>query len=150
MTAAQQIERESNFQQLIYMRLLEQIAARLRADRIPSDGHPLDLDPPGEFMFGPDILIAASPSPEEVAPYEAHLPPGLWHDCWTGARLDRMGPATVRHSRDAQTIVLHRGRGSWSAPQLGTAMGLWPLFLRGGRSPPWRHGQTADSYGLWE
>jgi alpha-glucosidase len=54
-----------------------------------SDGHPLDLDAAGEFMFGPDILVAASPSPEEDAPYEVHLPPGLWYNYWTGARLDR-------------------------------------------------------------
>jgi len=57
-----------------------------------SDGHPLDLDAGGEFMFGPDILVAASPSPEEVAPYEVHLPPGLWYDYWTGAKLDRTAP----------------------------------------------------------
>jgi alpha-glucosidase len=54
-----------------------------------ADNHPLDADAPGEFLFGPAILVAASPSPEEVAPYEVHLPPGLWYDYWTGAALDR-------------------------------------------------------------
>jgi alpha-glucosidase len=57
------------------------------------DNHPLDLDAPGEFMFGPEILIADSPSPEEVAPYEVHLPPGLWYDYWTGLPVDR--PALI-------------------------------------------------------
>ena len=53
------------------------------------DNHPIDLDAPGEFLFGPDILVADSPSPEEVAPYEVHLPPGLWYDYWTGRPLNR-------------------------------------------------------------
>jgi len=54
-----------------------------------ADQHPLDADAPGEFFFGPSILVADSPYPEEVAPYEVHLPPGLWYDYWTGAVLDR-------------------------------------------------------------
>ena len=54
-----------------------------------SDNHPLDLDAPGEFLFGPSILVAASPLPDDIAPYEVHLPPGIWYDFWTGAKLDR-------------------------------------------------------------
>jgi alpha-glucosidase len=54
-----------------------------------SDSHPLDNDAPGEFLFGPSILVAASPLPDDVAPYEVHLPPGVWYDYWTGTRLDR-------------------------------------------------------------
>ena len=52
-----------------------------------SDGHPLDNDATGEFLFGSRILVAQSPSPEEVAPYEVHLPPGQWYDYWTGEKL---------------------------------------------------------------
>ena len=61
-----------------------------------ADGHPIDLDAGGEFMFGPSILVAASPSPEEVAPYELHLPPGLWYDYWTGEKIDRRVSAATR------------------------------------------------------
>ena len=61
-----------------------------------SDNHPLDLDNSGEFLFGPSILVAASPSPEEVAPYEVHLPPGVWYDYWTGEKLDRRAVMTAR------------------------------------------------------
>ena len=61
-----------------------------------SDNHPLDADAPGEFMFGPDILVADSPSPEEVAPYEVHLPPGVWYDYWSGQRFDRRAPISAR------------------------------------------------------
>ena len=54
-----------------------------------SDNHPLDNDAPGEFLFGPTILVAASPQPDDIAPYEVHLPPGIWYDYWTGTKLDR-------------------------------------------------------------
>jgi alpha-glucosidase len=54
--------------------------------------HPLDLDAAGEFFFGPSILVAASPLPDDIAPYEVHLPPGVWYDYWTGAMLDRRAP----------------------------------------------------------
>jgi alpha-glucosidase len=38
-----------------------------------------------------------------VAPYEVHLPPGVWYDYWTGARFDHRGPTTARdlEQRDA-------------------------------------------------
>ena len=72
------------------------------------DGHPLDLDATGEFMFGPSMLVAASPSPEEVAPYEVHLPPGVWYDYWSGAKLDRRAPIATRdlEIRDAAANAL--------------------------------------------
>ena len=54
-----------------------------------TDGHPIDLDSGSEFLLGPDLLVAPNPSPEEVAPYEVHLPPGIWYDYWTGAKFDR-------------------------------------------------------------
>jgi len=67
------------------------------------DGHPLDLDAGSEFLLGPGLLIAPSPSPEEVAPYEVNLPPGIWYDYWTGARLDRRDQTAARdlEQRDA-------------------------------------------------
>jgi len=48
----------------------------------------MDLDASGEFMFGPDLLVAQNPSPEEIAPYEVYLPPGVWYDYWTGERFE--------------------------------------------------------------
>jgi len=61
-----------------------------------ADEHPLDGDAPGEFFFGPSLLVAESPSPEEVAPYEVHLPPGFWYDYWTGEKIDRRVTAAMR------------------------------------------------------
>ena len=58
------------------------------------DGTPYDLTAGGsEFLFGASILVAPNPSPEEVAPYTVHLPPGGWYDYWTGARFLRGKPA---------------------------------------------------------
>ncbi|GGG93948.1 alpha-glucosidase [Silvibacterium dinghuense] len=59
-----------------------------------SDGHPFDLDAGSEFLLGSELLIVPNPSPEEVAPYEVHLPPGTWYDFWTGERIDRRGQAS--------------------------------------------------------
>jgi alpha-glucosidase len=52
------------------------------------DGAPYDLTTGGsEFLFGSRILVAPNPSPEEVAPYTIHLPPGTWYDYWTGEQF---------------------------------------------------------------
>ncbi|MGD0940177.1 MAG: glycoside hydrolase family 31 protein [Terracidiphilus sp.] len=54
------------------------------------NGTPLDLTTGGsEFLFGSRILVAPNPSPEEVAPYTVHLPPGTWYNYWTGERYTR-------------------------------------------------------------
>lgn len=64
-----------------------------------SDGHPLDLDAGGEFLFGPDLLVAPSPYPDELDPYELKLPPGDWYDYWTGELAARV---TSTSTRDAE------------------------------------------------
>ncbi|MCL2661198.1 MAG: DUF5110 domain-containing protein, partial [Acidobacteriaceae bacterium] len=48
------------------------------------DGHPLDLDAGGEFLFGPDLLVAPSQYPDMMDAYAVTLPPGGWYDYWTG------------------------------------------------------------------
>ncbi|MCU1323156.1 MAG: Alpha-glucosidase [Acidobacteriaceae bacterium] len=70
-----------------------------------TDGHPLDLDAGSEFLFGPSLLIAPNPSPEEVAPYEVHLPPGVWYDYWTGDKLDRRTQTGVRDLEIRDAVV---------------------------------------------
>jgi alpha-glucosidase len=69
-----------------------------------TDGHPIDLDAGSEFLFGPSLLVAPNPSPEEIAPYEVQLPPGVWYDYWNGERLDRRAQITARdlEQRDAR------------------------------------------------
>lgn len=56
-----------------------------------------ELDGGGsEFLAGADLLVAPNPSPEEIAPYEVHLPPGAWYDYWTGERFERTSREQAR------------------------------------------------------
>ena len=73
-----------------------------------ADGHPLDLEATSEFLFGASILVAAAPFPEEVGPYQVHLPPGIWYDYWTGEELDRRAPIAAQdlEIRDAKNAGL--------------------------------------------
>ena len=58
-----------------------------------ANGAPYDLTTGGsEFLFGSRILVAPNPSPEEIAPYTVHLPPGIWYDYWTGEQFTRNRP----------------------------------------------------------
>lgn len=72
-----------------------------------ADGHPIDLDGGSEFMFGASILVAPSPLPDDVAPYEVHLPPAIWYDYWTGEKLDRRSAGGRRdlEIRDAALVL---------------------------------------------
>ena len=78
------------------------------------DRHPIDLDAPSEFLFGPDILVAPAPYPDELDKYEVQLPPGVWYDYWTGERIDR---SVAVESSDAEQKkgVQHRPRQSRSS-----------------------------------
>jgi alpha-glucosidase len=60
------------------------------------DGHPLDLDAGGEFLFGPDILVAPPAYPDMLDPYELKLPPGDWYDYWTGNHIAHITSADTR------------------------------------------------------
>ena len=95
-----------------------------------TDGHPLDNDASGEFLFGDRILVAASPSPEEVAPYEVHLPPGQWYDYWTGERLAKLTAVGARdlEQRDAPPP----NKPIYVTPKLEEL----PVYVRGGSIIP--------------
>ncbi len=56
------------------------------------DAHPLDLDAGNEFLFGPDLLVAPPPFPEQPDKYELKLPPGVWYDYWTGSKIQAATP----------------------------------------------------------
>ena len=95
------------------------------------DRHPIDLDAGGsEFLVGPDLLVAPNPSPEEIAPYEVHLPPGTWFDYWTGERFER---ATSNESRDLeQRDQLHPAQPLMITPTVEAL----PVYVRGGSILP--------------
>jgi alpha-glucosidase len=54
-----------------------------------ADRHPLDVDlnTSGEFMVGPDLLVAAPAFEDKAGDYEATLPSPGWYDFWTGKRV---------------------------------------------------------------
>lgn len=96
-----------------------------------ADGTPMDLLTGGaEYMLGPSLLIAPNPSPEEVAEYELHLPPGNWYDYWTG---NPAGSANTLKARDAEVrdSLLQQQR-IMLKPDLATV----PVFVRGGTILP--------------
>jgi alpha-glucosidase len=51
------------------------------------DGHPIDLDAGGEFMFGPSLVVAPPEHPETLDKYSLTLPGEGWYDFWTGRQL---------------------------------------------------------------
>ena len=57
-------------------------------DAMP-DKHPMDADPDtaNEFLFGPDLLVAAPMNLEQTVDYSVRFPGDGWYDYWTGARV---------------------------------------------------------------
>jgi alpha-glucosidase len=80
------------------------------------DKHPLDIDvdAAGEFMVGPDLLVAPPPFPDKVDDYNVTLPSPGWYDFWTGARV----------GEDTSTLKVH--------PELASL----PVFVRPGAIIP--------------
>lgn len=75
-----------------------------------ADRHPMDLDrdASGEFLLGPDMLIAPPPFPDEVDEYHAEFPTAGWYDFWTGERIHADSlpePATVAVDPDPGTVA---------------------------------------------
>ena len=96
-----------------------------------ADEHPIDLDDSGsEFMVGGDLLVAPNPSPEEIAPYEVHLPPGTWYDYWTGEPFERSNKAEL--SDLEQRDKLHADKPLLITPSLE----VLPVYVRGGSILP--------------
>src|SRR5580700_215666 len=56
-----------------------------------SDHHPIDVDPQaaGEFLLGPDLLIAAPPYPDKLDNYVVEFPSAKWYDYWTGQPVSK-------------------------------------------------------------
>jgi alpha-glucosidase len=96
-----------------------------------ADNHPLDNDATGEFLFGPDILVAADPLPDDIAPYEVHLPPGIWYDYWTGAKHSGRAVASLSDQEIPDTPG-PAGERVFVSPGLGDL----PVYVRGGAILP--------------
>jgi alpha-glucosidase len=99
-----------------------------------ADNHPLDSDAPGEFFFGPSILVAESPLPDDVAPYRVHLPPGVWYDYWTGAKLDRRETLTT-HDLEIRDPT-SKGKPHLPPLMVHPALGDLPIYVHAGAIIP--------------
>jgi alpha-glucosidase len=96
-----------------------------------ADNAPLDLIAGGaEFLLGSDLLIAPNPSPEEVAPYELHLPPGRWYDYWTGDSVSTEAKAQSHDAEVRDTLI--QNQQILLKPNLATV----PVYVRAGAILP--------------
>jgi alpha-glucosidase len=95
-----------------------------------ADESPYDLLTSGsEFLFGSRILVAPNPSPEEIAPYAVHLPPGTWYDYWTGEQLVSTAAGMVDLEQRDKVIA--------EKPLMVTPkLDQLPVYVRGGSILP--------------
>lgn len=103
----------------------------LEFPRATADGSPYDLTTGGgEFMVGERLLVAPNPSPEEVAPYTIHLPPGTWYDYWTGEQTTRAGAVGTLDLEQRDKVIAQK-------PLLVTPkLEELPVYVRGGTILP--------------
>ena len=97
------------------------------------DRHPIDLDAAGEFLFGPDLLVAMPAYPDEVDKYEVQLPPGVWYDYWSGERIDRTAAV---ESRDGEQKKGVQAATNFKPVIVEPALDALPVYARGGSILP--------------
>jgi len=100
------------------------------------DHHPIDLDSPAEFLFGPDILVAPTPYPDEVDKYEVQLPPGIWYDYWTGERIDRSIAVESRDAEQKKGVAAAAVETRSKPVIVEPSVALLPVYARGGSIVP--------------
>jgi alpha-glucosidase len=97
------------------------------------DHHPIDIDPKaaGEFLLGPDILVAAPPYPDKLDNYDVEFPSASWYDYWTGQLVPKPVPVAPAPNAPASPADLVPLRASIH-PELASL----PVFVRGGAILP--------------
>jgi alpha-glucosidase len=101
-----------------------------------ADHHPIDLDAPAEFLFGPDILVAPPPFPDELDKYEVQLPPGVWYDYWTGERIDRGDAVESRDAEQKKGVQTLAREAVFKPIIVEPSVAVLPVFVRGGSIVP--------------
>jgi alpha-glucosidase len=100
------------------------------------DHHPIDLDAPAEFLFGPDILVAPAPYPDELDKYEVQLPPGIWYDYWTGERIDRSVAVESRDAEQKKGAQTQTRETLLKPLMVQPSIAVLPVFVKGGSIIP--------------
>jgi alpha-glucosidase len=96
------------------------------------DRHPIDLDVPAEFLFGPDLLVAPQPFPEEIGDYRVEFPSSVWYDFWTGAKIAR--PPAANPSGDSP--IVSPAAGAPLSVTVHPQLEALPVYVRGGAIVP--------------
>jgi alpha-glucosidase len=103
----------------------------LEFPHVIEDGTPFDLTTGGsEFLLGSRILVAPNPSPEEIAPYTVHLPPGTWYDYWTGERFTRGKPGGPLDMEQRDAVIAQK------TLTITPKLEQLPVYVRGGSILP--------------
>ena len=108
------------------------------------DGHPVDLDASGEFMLGPDLLIATPPYPDMVDKYAPTLPGEGWYDFWSGAMVPKIQSlaeltAASQASPDGTTLqspAMKEAMKEIEASLIEPKLDQLPVFVRSGAIIP--------------
>jgi alpha-glucosidase len=98
------------------------------------DHHPLDVDVQngGEFMVGPDLLVAAPPFFDKMDDYNVNLPGPGWYDYWTGLPATAPGKRVV-----AQGLQPEAAEGAvLPAVHVHPELAVLPVFVRPGSILP--------------
>jgi alpha-glucosidase len=99
-----------------------------------SDRHPIDVDPQvaGEFLLGPDILVAAPPYPDKLDNYVVEFPSAKWYDYWTGLPVFKPAPGADPDAKAPATSTDMVPPTIWVHPEVASL----PVFVRAGAILP--------------
>jgi alpha-glucosidase len=94
------------------------------------DRHPIDIDgdASGEFMLGPDLLIAPPPYPDELDAYSVEFPAPAWYDFWSGGKVSMPAPDPPAPGAPDRTILY--------ATQVVPVLSQLPVYVRAGSILP--------------
>ncbi|MGC1781192.1 MAG: TIM-barrel domain-containing protein [Acidobacteriaceae bacterium] len=135
---------EERYRLMLYLYTLAEEASRtgmpmvrplfLEFPNAASDHRPIDVDvdASGEFLLGPDLLIAPSPYPEELDGHAVEFPSTNWYDYWTGKRVP--GPVSLAAANVIRPLVPHD-----EVPlsiQVHHDLATLPVFVRAGSILP--------------
>src|SRR5436190_4584391 len=89
-------------------------------------------DHPGEYLYGPDVLVAPVTTPGQIATEDVWLPPGRWVDYFTGATFEGPTTATMKVPLDRMPVFVRAGAIVPEQPQMSHvgAQPLSPLRLK--------------------
>lgn len=98
------------------------------------DHHPIDIDgdAAGEFLLGPDLLVAPPHWLGELEAYTVEFPSREWYDYWTGKKIPRPASAQPVDSSLPANLAAQPPLSIQVRPELSSL----PVYVRGGSILP--------------